>query len=64
MPFGLDFADLSGGSGSYGSTAITTTSYPPTYNPATPSSSELLQAAQDDISNQNIQATVAIGGGG
>ncbi len=61
LPFSvLDFADFTTSS-SYTSTTIT---YNPSNNPAVPSSSDLLQAAQDDISNQNMQSTVPIGGGG
>jgi hypothetical protein len=40
-----------------------TISYSPSSDPTRPSSYDLLQVAQDDISNQNIQTTVAIGGG-
>ncbi len=41
-----------------------TITYDPSSDPTNPSSSDLLQAAQDDISNQNIQTTSGIGGGG
>ncbi|MGP0068121.1 MAG: type II secretion system protein [Isosphaeraceae bacterium] len=42
----------------------TSISYNPSLDPTTPSSSDLIQSAQDDISNQNIQITVGIGGSG
>jgi prepilin-type N-terminal cleavage/methylation domain-containing protein len=38
--------------------------YNPSSNPSNPTSSDLLNAAQDDISNQNLQATGGIGGSG
>jgi prepilin-type N-terminal cleavage/methylation domain-containing protein len=41
-----------------------TISFDPSLDPTNPSSSDLLQAAQDDISNQNIQVTIGIGGSG
>lgn len=39
-------------------------SYTQTVDPTTPSTGDLLQFAQDDITNQNIQISVGIGGGG
>ncbi len=66
MPFSVK--DASGGftvdftSGAqYGSTSI---SYTQSVDPTAPSTGDLLHAAQDDISNHNIQTTVGIGGGG
>jgi hypothetical protein len=44
--------------------STTTISYIQSSDPTNPSTGDLLQAAQDDISNQNIQTTVGIGGGG
>lgn len=61
LPFSVnDFCDLSQNA-IYSSKTI---SYNPSNNPQLPNSSDLLQAAQDDITNHNIQTTVAIGGGG
>ncbi len=60
MPFGLDVADFT----QHPSVQTSTISYNPSIDPTTPSSSDLLQAAQDDISNQNIQVSVGIGGSG
>jgi hypothetical protein len=45
----------------YGSTSI---AYTDTVDPTTPSTGDLIQYGQDDISNQNIQVSVGIGGGG
>jgi hypothetical protein len=44
-----------------GSTAV---SYNPSNDPTQPSSSDLIQAAEDDISNQNLVSTGGIGGSG
>jgi prepilin-type N-terminal cleavage/methylation domain-containing protein len=55
--FTVDFTSAA----QYGSTSF---SYTQTVDLTTPSTGDLLQAAQDDISNQNIQSTVGIGGGG
>jgi prepilin-type N-terminal cleavage/methylation domain-containing protein len=60
MPFGLDVADFTG----HPSVQATSIPYNPSLDPTTPSSSDLLQAAQDDVSNQNIQVTIGIGGSG
>ncbi len=42
----------------------TTIPYNPSLDTTRPSSSDLLQAAQDDITNQNLQAASEIGGSG
>ncbi len=55
--FTIDFT----ASAQYASTSF---SYTQTVDPTTPSTGDLIQAAQDDITNQNIQTTVGIGGGG
>jgi prepilin-type N-terminal cleavage/methylation domain-containing protein len=62
MPFGLDLVDFTQTASIPGTPP--TISYNPSNNPTSPSSSDLIQGAQDDISNQNIQSTVAIGGSG
>ncbi len=48
-------------SGTYSSTVIP---YSPSVDPTRPSSSDLLQAAQDDITNQGLGGAVGSGGGG
>jgi hypothetical protein len=58
---GLDVVDFTQSATIAGSPPTITFNSSP--DPSAPSSSDLLQAAQDDISNQNIQTTVAIGGG-
>src|SRR5262249_43047171 len=68
LPFALDL--LGGGTAGFtntvtiGTTANPTFSYAPSADPTRPSSSDLQQAAQDDISNHNLQATGAVGGSG
>jgi prepilin-type N-terminal cleavage/methylation domain-containing protein len=59
LPFSVnDFADFTA-TASYSGTTI---SYNPSPDPTNPSSSDLIQFAGDDISNQNLQTSVAIGG--
>ncbi len=61
MPFSInDVADFT----QHASIQSTTVGYNPGTDPTNPTSYDLLQAAQDDISNQNLQTTVAIGGSG
>ena len=60
MPFALDVADFTLHA-QLQSTAITG---PPTGDPSNPNSADLQQAAQDDISNQNLMAVGGIGGSG
>lgn len=55
--FTIDFTQ----SPQYGGTSIL---YTQTVDPSTPSTGDILNAAQDDITNQNIQIAVGIGGGG
>jgi prepilin-type N-terminal cleavage/methylation domain-containing protein len=54
MPFGLDVADF----------IVDATIQKANIDPTTPQSLDIQQAAQDDISNQNLQATGGIGGSG
>src|SRR5262249_51485901 len=54
MPFGTDVADFTGDA----------RIQQPAIDGTTPQSLEIQQAAQDDISNQNLQATGGIGGSG
>lgn len=61
MPFSVnDVADFT----QHDSIQSTTVGYNPGTDPTNPTSYDLLQGAQDDISNQNIQTTIAIGGSG
>jgi prepilin-type N-terminal cleavage/methylation domain-containing protein len=60
LPFGMDFVDFTQSASIPGNPP--TIAYSPSNDPTKPSSSDLLQAAQDDITNQNIQSSVAIGG--
>ena len=46
------------------SISTTSISYNPSSDPTQPNSSDLIQAAEDDISNQNLAATGNIGGSG
>jgi prepilin-type N-terminal cleavage/methylation domain-containing protein len=62
LPFGLDVVNFTQNASI--PVANTTIPYNPSVDPTNPSSSDLLQAAQDDISNQNLQATGGIGGSG
>jgi hypothetical protein len=62
MPFGLDVVDFTANAAI--PNTVTTIGYSPSNDPTNPSSSDLLQAAQDDISNQNLAATGGIGGSG
>jgi len=71
MPFALDL--FGGGLFGFtnqvsippnGSGNVTTFSFAPSNDPTHPSSYDLLQGAQDDISNHNLQATGGIGGSG
>jgi hypothetical protein len=60
MPFSVSDVDFTS-SAVYSSTTIT---YTASLDPTTPSTGDLLQAAQDDITNQTLQTSVGIGGGG
>lgn len=68
MPFALDLLG-SGTAGFTTSATIGTTSFSvtvpgPSGDPTHPSSYDLQQSAQDDISNHNLQSGGAIGGSG
>ena len=60
MPFSTDVADFTG------SATVTNTTFlsAPSLDPTHPSSYDLQQNAQDDISNHNLQSGGAIGGSG
>ena len=60
MPFALDVADFTAQATLQSTTIVGTSSNDPT----NPNSFDLQQAAQDDISNQNLMAVGAIGGSG
>jgi hypothetical protein len=61
MPFSVsDFVDFTTAA-TYPSATI---SYTESLDPTAPSTGTLIQAAQDDITNQNIQVSVGTGGGG
>ncbi|WP_165229760.1 type II secretion system protein [Aquisphaera insulae] len=66
MPFGWN--GTSGPAVDFVSTAsisaATSIGYSPAADPEHPSTSDVLQAAQDDITNQNVQSTGGIGGSG
>jgi hypothetical protein len=62
LPFGLDVIDFTGTTLQI--TSPTTISGPSSNNPVAPNSFDIQQAAQDDISNQNLMATGGIGGSG
>ncbi len=65
LPFALDL--LGGGTAGFqGHVTIPTTSFSnvPSNDPTHPSSYDLQQSAQDDISNQNLQSVSGIGGSG
>jgi hypothetical protein len=67
MPFALDVFSVHNLVGGFAENAtISTTTIPlnPSADPTHPSTSDLIQAAQDDISNQNIQPTGGLGGSG
>jgi hypothetical protein len=63
LPFSIgDFVDFTANAAiPSGTTSII---YNPTGDPTNPSSSDLIQGAQDDISNQNLTSTGNIGGSG
>jgi hypothetical protein len=63
MPFGLDVVDFTLSS-TIPSAKTVINDNPSLLDPEQPSSSDLIQAAQDDISNQNLQVTGGIGGSG
>ncbi len=68
LPFSV--TDTSGGftvdftSAAHNQYSATQINYTESDEPSNPSTGQLLQAAGDDITNQNIQVTVGIGGGG
>jgi len=72
LPFALDILGGVAGGGFTtqvsipvtGINTVPTFTYAPSSDPTRPSSYDLLQAAQDDISNHNLQATGGIGGSG
>jgi hypothetical protein len=64
MPFALDVADFTTSATLQNTTIPVNASIPSSNDPNNPSSYDLQQAAQDDISNQNLMATGGIGGSG
>ena len=64
MPFSLDVADFTLSATVTGTSIPVNTSNPSSPDPTQPNSYDLQQAAQDDISNQNLMAVGAIGGSG
>ncbi len=68
MPFGLDMLSSAGLMG-FASSAQFSSPLPQFTNaysvdPTHPTTYDLREAAKDDISNQNLQSTTAIGGSG
>jgi len=64
LPFGMELFSVAGGFTA--NVSVQSTAFPnvPSNDPTHPSSYDLLQGAQDDISNHNLQATGGIGGSG
>jgi prepilin-type N-terminal cleavage/methylation domain-containing protein len=64
MPFALDVADFTKSATLSNVTIPVNTTNPSSDDPTNPNSYDLQQAAQDDISNQNLSAVGGIGGSG
>jgi hypothetical protein len=64
MPFGLDVFSAAGGFVNNPTISTNTINYNLSPDPTHPTTYELIQAAQDDISNQNQQPTGGAGGSG
>jgi prepilin-type N-terminal cleavage/methylation domain-containing protein len=64
MPFGLDVADFTVNAVIQNLSIPVNAASPSSGNPNAPTSFDLQQFAQDDISNQNLQGTGVIGGSG
>ena len=64
LPFGLDLFSSAAGFAANLSLPVTKFGYAPSVDPTHPSSSDILQGGQDDISNHSLLAGGAIGGSG